>query len=184
MASRSRLPLFLAVAGFLVLAFLPGCRTAQRPFNFSVDQGKVPTPPPPGLVEISVDDAGQCKADPEMVKVEFGVDEARAQALWHLPDAQPNDRVVISAKPAAGQDPGNPRRGREIQKLFQSPLEITPGLNAIRSGKPSKTFLLVEQNGAAVWKYNIDYYRGGQKLCTYDPEICVQKLGTTGCQSQ
>jgi hypothetical protein len=181
MASRSRLLPLLLIAVPTVAVLALGCRTGrQKPFHYTgVPPGKVFEGVPDLVVEIGED----CHADPERAVLDAEATAERDsfdQVLWHLKSEQQGDRVVITSKPASEQSPGDPARGAEIRKMFQSEYGIPPPNNAIRSGKPAKTLLLLERK-SAVWKYNIDYYRAGQKLCTYDPQICVQKPGSNGC---
>lgn len=187
MASRSFFLPRLAVAALAIVVLALGCRTDQESFHYSGDPGEEVVGPSDLVVKIGED----CHVDKEQELVTLDTEATGErgsydQVLWHI---QSGDRVVISAKPAEEQDPKNPEKGRVILGAFQAQYDIpaiekTPPNNAIRSGKPQKTPLLLKllhKDKKAVWKYGIDYYRGGQKLCSYDPAICIQKPGTDSC---
>jgi hypothetical protein len=184
MARRCRrLPLSTIVI-FAIVVLAAGCRTGtQKPFHYSVDQGIVTEDDTDVVVAIGED----CRANPERVALDSEATGERGfhdQVIWYVESEQSGDRVVISAKPAEEQA-ADPAKGRAILELFQPQYEIfaldeTPPNNAIRSGRPKKS-LLVAKEHFAIWKYNIEYFRDGEKLCDYDPEICIQKPGSDGC---
>ena len=92
---------------------------------------------------------------------------------------------MISDPQVESQAPNDRRQGTPIPSPFQSEYKIPASYDSIRSGAPKAALkFLHNPNEMVVWKYKIDYYRDGKLLCTQDPEICIQKLGTTGCQSQ
>jgi len=186
MASHSRLPVCLFVAALPLVALLQGCPApgGQKPFHY---QDLRLRQKPPELVEIRSD----CHADPETARVEVdpegGTKHPRAQVIWYVVDKQPGDRVVISGKPADQQNPkaGN---GQAVRDLFQSEYEIQDTFDAIRSGPPSGALpLLAAGKDKVVWLYNIEYYRlnpttgKSEKLCRYDPRVCVERQGSIVC---
>lgn len=184
MASRSRLLPLLAITVLGIAVLSLSCRTGrQTPFHYAAVPGESIVAPSDLVVEIGE----HCHADPERAVIDIVADDERDshdQVVWHIPGEQPGDRVVISAKPAEEQD-ADLAKGREIRNLLQERYEVsslneTPPNNAIRSGKPKKSLLFIKQHSAD-WKYNIEYFRDGKKLCAYDPTICIQKPGSDGC---
>lgn len=180
MASRSRLLLYLAVAALLIVALLWICRSGQKPFSY------------PGIVQIGSD----CSVRPDTAVVEVGLlSYSRAQVLWHVAGKQENDAVVISGRREARLFPElsvesqaqtrehRPPNSQHVANPFQREYEISGSYDSIRSGVPWTALkdLVRHPKGAVVWKYTVTYIRDGKPLCTRDPEVCVQKWGSTGC---
>jgi len=183
MATRSRVLQYLAVAALPIIALLSGCATGgQKAFRYLGPlQGKAA----PEVIEINSD----CKVSPEWAVVNLKLLNwwnPRRQVLWHLTDRQKGDSVVISGGPAELRDAKH-QLLRQIPGLFQSKYEIPEAdvvADAIRSGVPKHVLGLLHRNESIVWKYQVDYFRDRKLLCTKDPpDICVQKWGSTGCNT-
>jgi hypothetical protein len=184
MANRSHV-LPRLVAALPIAALLWGCQSGgQQPLRFPEPlPGQEPTATAQGkaspqqkassaLVEITSD----CKVSPERAVVNVKLINRwnpSSNALWHAVDKQAGDRVVISAKET--QDP-------KSKTLFQPRYEIPPSFDAIRSGSPrGAKGVVFHSKTTRVWQYKVDYYRDGKLLCSQDPDICIQKPGSSGC---
>jgi len=139
-----------------------------------------------GAIEPVIIISRDCEASPDVTVIDYqgpGLAQGRTQVVWVV-DKNDDETLRITPKEATAQDPGNSQRGDQIRGLFGERFEIPPGAeDAIRSGPPKVPPPF--SDGEVIWRYNVEILSGGgEKVCSYDPEVCIRDQGSSGCDYQ
>ncbi len=119
--------------------------------------------------------------DQEMVALDYGFPSYpgpyHTQVRW-IVDKGAEDTAVISAEPAAYQDPRNYDRGLKIKRLLDADFLFAPGKKELLSGKPKKRPPYKKnaegKDEPVGWYYEISILRGDGTNCHVDPGVCYK----------
>jgi hypothetical protein len=128
-------------------------------------------------------DCSLADRDQEMVALDYENQTKKYPGPYHyeirwIVDKGADDIAVISAKPAADQDPYNYERGLKIKRLLDGDFLFSKGKKELLSGKPKRrppyNRNAEGKDDPVAWRYAISILHADGTSCAVDPGVCYK----------